>query len=97
MSSKELKRKFPNRCTFLRCGDCAGKMILKEGVNGFFYGCENWGKNKCSTGFSCFQDTAQPFCAVKSQKYDRLKWNLLTDEQRKEIRFVKPPKRTPQC
>ena len=58
-SKEDLDRLFPRQRRNLRCQRCTGMLVLRDGKNGIFYGCENWRNTQCKGSLNCNQQTAE--------------------------------------
>lgn len=59
-TEEELAAEFPNWRRDMDCPECDGKLVLKDGKFGIFYGCERYRETGCKGAHNCHKRTAEP-------------------------------------
>jgi len=67
-----LGREFPGQRRDIPCRVCGAKLILKDGKNGLFYGCETWKDTRCKGSCNANQETAAPLVPTHKAKASEL-------------------------
>lgn len=80
-SRGELETLFPDQRRDLICPDCGGKLVLKDGKFGIFYGCENWDTTGCTGAHGCYKKNAEPYGIPANAETRQLRKLLLSKMQ----------------
>jgi len=76
-----LGREFPGQRRDIPCRVCGAKLILKDGKNGLFYGCETWKDTRCKGSCNANQETAAPLVPTHKAKASELRNDSIAEYQ----------------
>jgi len=65
-SKSALRRLYPDQARDVPCPKCNGRLELKDGRRGLFYGCANWIDTRCQGSVDADQATGQPLGTDKN-------------------------------